>query len=168
MQLLVIRHGFAGDKEEFARTGKDDSLRPLTAEGKREMALVAKGLKAAAREIDVLASSPLVRAHQTAAIVAEAYRIEHVEEVDALAPDAPPENLVRWLRTRGNDEVVAVVGHEPHLGVLVTWLLSGELETRVVLKKGGACRVDCASPPARGGGVLRWLMTPVQLRALGE
>lgn len=168
MQLLVIRHGLAGDKEEFARTGMDDSLRPLTAEGKREMVLVAKGLKVAARDIDVLASSPLVRAKQTAAIVAEAYRIEHVEEVDALAPDAPPEKVLRWLRARGNDEVVAVVGHEPQLGVLVTWLLSGQRETRIVLKKGGACRVDFASSPAAGRGVLRWLMTPVQLRALGE
>ena len=167
MQLLVIRHGIAEDKDTFARSGKDDSQRPLTAEGEREMALVAKGLKATAREIDVLASSPLVRARQTAAIVAGAYRIQRIEEIDALAPDAEPDALLPWLRGRGDREVVAVVGHEPHLGRLVAWLLTGQTEMSVVLKKGGACRVDFASRPACGEGELRWLMTSAQLQRIG-
>lgn len=169
MQLIVIRHAVAEDKEAFARTGKDDRLRPLTKSGKREMELVAQGLKVAAPEIDVLATSPLVRAKQTTAIVAKAYGIEDLVELEALAPEASPNALLKWLRE--HDEArgpVAVVGHEPHLSTLVTWLLTAQSEPCIVLKKGGACRIDFASRPAGGGGELRWLMTPALLRKLGE
>lgn len=172
MQLLVIRHGIAEDRDAFARTGQDDSLRPLTKAGKREMVLVAKGLNVAAPEIAALASSKLVRAQQTAAIIAEEYGIDDIAELDALAPDARPNALLKWLRELDDSGdvrgPVAVAGHEPHLGTLVTWLLAGQTESRVVLKKGGACRLDFASRPAAGGAELRWLMTPVLLRRLGD
>ncbi len=73
MRLLVIRHGPAGDRDEFAKTGKDDSERPLTTDGKAKMRRAARGLRALVPHIDVLASSSHVRAHQTARIVAGAY-----------------------------------------------------------------------------------------------
>ncbi|HEY2027219.1 MAG TPA: phosphohistidine phosphatase SixA [Gemmatimonadaceae bacterium] len=172
MQLLVIRHGVAEDKDAFARTGEDDSLRPLTASGKREMRFVAKGLKAAAPKIAVLASSRLVRAQQTAAIVADEYGIDDVVALDALAPETPPSALLEWLRDVDNQadarEVVAVVGHEPHLSSVVSWLMTGETESHVALKKGGACRVDFDTRPTAGRGELRWLMTAEHLRRLGR
>ncbi|MDB4881500.1 MAG: putative phosphohistidine phosphatase, SixA [Gemmatimonadetes bacterium] len=172
MQLLVIRHGIAEDQEAFARTGKDDSLRPLTKSGKREMRFVATGLKRVAPKMAVLASSRLVRAQQTAAIIAAEYSIDDVTELDALAPDARPTALLKWLRALDEELYasgpVAVVGHEPHLSGLVTWLLTGQTESRLVLKKGGACRVDFAARPAAGKGELRWLMTPAQLRLIGD
>jgi phosphohistidine phosphatase len=62
--------------------------------------------------------------------------------------------------------VVAVVGHEPHLGTLVTWLLTGVAEPRVPLRKGGACLVDFTRRPGRGGGTLRWSLTPSMLRRM--
>jgi phosphohistidine phosphatase len=168
----VIRHGVAEDKEAFARTGKDDSLRPLTASGKREMRLVVKGLKVAAPRIAVLASSRLVRARQTAAIVAEEYRIDDVVELDALAPDSSPNALLEWLRDVDRQvdarDAVAIVGHEPHLSSVVTWLMSGQNESRVALKKGGVCRLDFDARPTAGHGELQWLMTPEHLRRLGR
>lgn len=171
MQLLVIRHAVAEDREVFARTGQDDDLRPLTAEGKREMERVAKGLTFAASEIAILASSKLVRAQQTAAIVAKAYGIQRIVELDALAPDASPKALLEWLRgIHDKDEprgAVAIVGHEPHLSEVAAWLLTGE-KARIALKKGGACRLDFDSRPAAGRAELRWLMTPSLLRRLGE
>ena len=62
MQLLIVRHSAAEDKEDFAKTGKSDDLRPLTAEGKETMAQAAKGLREVVPEISELATSPLVRA----------------------------------------------------------------------------------------------------------
>jgi phosphohistidine phosphatase len=171
MQLLVIRHGIAEDKEAFAKTGKDDSLRPLTKRGEREMRLVAKGLKCTTK-IGVLASSELVRAQQTAAIIAREYGLEEVTVLEALAPDARPNAVLKWLRELDREsadtEPVAVIGHEPHLSGLVTWLLTRQSESRIVLKKGGACCVGFAARPAAGRGELRWLMTPTQLRLLGD
>ena len=67
-----------------------------------------------------------------------------------------------------NHDVVAVVGHEPHLGTLVTWLLSGRTDSHVVLKKGGACLVECNGAPGPATGRLHWLLTPAALRRMAE
>jgi phosphohistidine phosphatase len=166
MQLLVIRHAIAETREQFAPTGLDDSLRPLTKEGRKRMALVAKGLRRVVGEIDLLATSPFVRAAETAAIVAREYDDVTPTPVDALEPESKPTGFVSWLRQQEDAEVVAVVGHEPHLGTLVTWLLTGVAEPRVPLRKGGACLLDLAGRPAKGGATLRWSLTPALLRRL--
>lgn len=169
MRLLVIRHGMAMDKEEFARTGLSDDERPLTPDGKRQVARVARGLRVMVPALDVLAPSPLVRAEQTAAIVARAYRMTTSRATRALDPDARPAALVRWLAGHSRADTVAVVGHEPHLGILVTWLLTGVRESRIALRKSGACLLELEGSPRRGGAVLAWLMGPEQLqRAAGR
>jgi phosphohistidine phosphatase len=162
MQLLVIRHAIAQSREEFA--GDDDALRPLTGKGRREMRRVAAGLRRLVRELDVLGSSPLLRAMQTAEIVAEAFDGADVATVRALEPDSAPPAIVTWLRKQRDADLVAVVGHEPHLGTLVTWLLTGVDEPRVPLKKGGACLLDFAARPRKGGATLQWALTPSLLR----
>ena len=73
MQVLVVRHAIAEQREEFAPTGKDDSQRPLTHDGRRKMRRGAVGLRAVVPAIDVLATSPLLRAVQTAEILAAVY-----------------------------------------------------------------------------------------------
>ncbi len=167
MKLLVIRHGAAMDRDEFAETGQSDDLRPLTAAGKREMKRVAKGLRAEIGSVDVLATSPLVRAVQTAEIVADAYGIDITEKTTSLVPDAAFEEFEEWCTKLRNKEVVAVVGHEPHLSSLVTWLLSGRRESRIRLKKAGACLVEFDSEVRHDSGTLNWLQTPRQLEARG-
>jgi phosphohistidine phosphatase len=162
MQLLVIRHAIAQAREEF--TGDDDALRPLTKEGRQQMQRVAKGLRHIVGDIDVLGSSPLLRAVQTAEIVAEEFGGVDITTVKALEPDSALPTFVKWLRTQRDAAVVAVVGHEPHLGTLITWLLTGLDEPRVPLKKGGACLLDFPSLPRKGGATLRWALTPALLR----
>jgi phosphohistidine phosphatase len=164
MQLLVIRHAIAQTREEFA--GDDDAVRPLTADGRRQMKRAAKGLRYVVADIDLLGSSPLLRAMQTAEIVADAYGGADITTVTALEPGSAPETFVTWLRKQREAEVVAVVGHEPHLGTLVTWLLTGLDEPRVPLKKGGACMLDFTALPRKGGATLRWALTPAVLRRL--
>ena len=125
MKLLVVRHAPAEDRAAWARRGRDDASRPLTPEGRRKMREAARGIATLVGPPQALATSPLVRARQTADVLARALRIRVVEELDALEPGRRPEALLGWLRGNGRRALAAVVGHEPHLGGLVSWLLAG-------------------------------------------
>ena len=165
MQLLVIRHAIAVTREAFEAIDADDARRPLTNDGRRKMAAGAKGLRRLVPELDVLAASPFVRAQQTAAIVAEHYGGVPIVTTAVLEPDGAPDAFLSWVRTV-EGEVTAIVGHEPHLGALVTWLLTGFTESRVPLRKGGACLLDMGSRPRKGDAMLQWALTASQLRRI--
>jgi phosphohistidine phosphatase len=168
MDLLIIRHAVAGDRDSFAKTGKRDELRPITEEGTRKMLRAAQGLRRVVEQIDYLATSPLVRARQTAQIVADEFGIQVSEKTDVLSPEAKLSQFAQWLDEHRSRDVVAIVGHEPHLSTLVTWLVSGVDESRVELGKGGACLLTLDGRPRKGGARLRWLLTPRQLREIGS
>jgi phosphohistidine phosphatase len=168
MRLVVIRHAIAGDREAFAaETGRPDAERPVTAEGRKKMKASVRGLRVAVPEIGVLGSSPYTRARQTADIVAEAYDDLAVAEVPALASGGAREGVLEWLESQPA-EVVAVVGHEPDLGALVGWLVTGDAAPFVTLKKGGACLLVFPDRPGPGLGELRWVATPKLLDRLGS
>jgi len=166
MKLLLIRHGPAGDPEAWEREGRDDRLRPLTPDGKNDMRQAAAGLATLVRHIDALVTSPLVRAVQTAEIVADEYDSKVVTS-DALEPDRDPEEALKWLRDQGLSGTVGLVGHEPHLSSLVGYLLAGKRISFIELKKGGACLLEVTSP-SPVGGMLEWLLTRRELGRLGE
>ncbi|MDP1858434.1 MAG: phosphohistidine phosphatase SixA [Gemmatimonadaceae bacterium] len=168
MQLLIIRHAIAEEREDFAKKGEGDDDRPLTSFGKRRMQRNTQGLRRIASHIEVLAASPLVRAQQTARIVAEEYRIRDIQTVDELRPDRRSRELITWLSKQDADATIAVVGHEPHLGTLITWCVSGVERPGLTLKKGGVALIEFEGKPGPGKGALGWLLTPAQLRALGE
>jgi phosphohistidine phosphatase len=165
MNLLVVRHAIAEERESFAATGEPDDLRPLTDEGRRRMRKAARGLRTLVDRPDVIATSPFVRARETAAILARVWDDQTpVEERAALRPRTRPSAFLSWLK--GHDEkLVAVVGHEPHLSCLVTWLMTGAFESRLDLKKGSATLLAFAARPRAGGAKLEWSLTPSQLRA---
>jgi phosphohistidine phosphatase len=165
MELLVVRHGAAEDKDAFARTGEDDDLRPLTTAGQREMRAVARALHELIPEIDVLATSPLVRAKQTADVLGDAYSRKPVS-VEWLRPESGYEEFADWAAQHRDKKIVVIVGHEPHLSGLVSWL-AGSRRTLLALKKAGACLVEIEGKPSAGSGTLVWLMGPKHLRALG-
>ncbi|HEX9939039.1 MAG TPA: histidine phosphatase family protein [Longimicrobium sp.] len=166
MQLLVIRHGLAGDRDEFAFTGRPDSERPLTREGKVKMRRAAGGLHSIVSDLDLLATSPLVRAVQSAEVVADVFGGMPITTVDQLSPDHAPDDLLPWLRSHDPGTTIAIVGHEPHLGFLIGWLLTGRHESFVELKKGGAALLEFDDPPSAGGATLLWSLTANQLRTL--
>ena len=167
-QLLVIRHAIAEDRKAFAKTGRPDTERPLTKEGRSEMTRAAKGLHRRVKSIDVLAASPLVRAAQTAAIVAKEYGDMAVETVPALAPESAPAAFAGWLRTQHDAEVVAVVGHDPHLGMLVTWLMTGLEDSHIEIEKGGACMLEIGGQPGARSAMQQRLLTPDVLAKLSR
>ena len=167
MRLLIVRHGPAGSREEWEAQGKDDRLRPLTPKGKKEVRKAADGLLHLVPALDLIATSPWTRAVQTAEILDEEYGCL-MTEVEELTADRRPEDLRPWLGEQQGKETVGLVGHEPHLGLLVGYLLSGKTVSFVDLKKGGACLVQMEDPSRPGSGCLEWLMTDRQLRQLGE
>lgn len=168
MHLLIIRHAIAEDRDDFAKTGKPDDLRPLTADGRAKMIHCAQGLRQIAPEISVLATSPLTRARETADIVADEYEIDIHSTTEALLPSAQLPEFVDWVADRADQPVVAVVGHEPHLSKLATWLISGVDESHVELKKGGALLVSFKGAPKRGSGTLEWAMHASHLRTIAK
>jgi phosphohistidine phosphatase len=169
MELLVVRHAIAEEREEFAKTGLDDAKRPLTDEGRRKFEKGARGLREVAAGIELLATSFLERATQTADILQEAWdgKLPTVQ-LRELDPEADPDALLRWLGTQKEGKLVAVVGHEPHLSRLVEHALTGNPSDFVELKKGGACLLDLGNAPEAGRAKLRWLLTARQLRRLAR
>src|SRR5947207_14525753 len=111
MNLLIIRHGKAEERKGLLSL-KRDVTRRLTKEGRKEMRKAAKGLREIAPKIDVLASSPLVRARETADIVADEMGIDEIVEETLLSPGSDKNALTAWLRGHAPDATVAIVGHE--------------------------------------------------------
>lgn len=166
MDLLIVRHADAGDREAFAKTGKPDHLRPLSRKGRRQMERAAPALVRLCPAPGLLLSSPFTRAVQTAEYLRDACDTPlQIEETQALEPERPPAELQRLLKSRDASEVI-VVGHEPHLGILASWLMSGATDSHIELKKGAACLIRFEAHPAKGAGTLRWLMNAKMLRAV--
>ncbi|HEY0511336.1 MAG TPA: histidine phosphatase family protein [Thermoanaerobaculia bacterium] len=165
MKLLLIRHAIAEEREDFAKTGKDDRLRPLTDEGRKKMKQAARGLKAVVPHIDLLATSPLTRAAQTGAIVDSVYGGLKEVEIAELSPEATPVDFLRWLRKQKAD-TVAAVGHEPSISLILSWLLTGTERRIFAFRKGSACLIEFPDEIGAGTATLIWALTPGQLRDL--
>jgi phosphohistidine phosphatase len=165
MKLVLVRHADAGDKDEWAKTGEPDELRPLSNKGRKQMQSAADGLRTLVPKCDVVVTSPYTRAVQTAEIVSKVYEAP-VRETSALEPESAPEDFVHWSGELGDPNVVIAAGHEPHLGELTTWLMTGASTSHVEFKKGGAALLEFDGEVAKGAGVLRWLMGPKELAAL--
>ncbi len=163
MRVLVVRHGDAGDAEEFTRSGRPDHLRPLTARGRKRMWLAARGLTRLVGSVDLLASSPYLRALQTAEILSSAYGNIAIQQIPQLEAGAPLGPLAVWLGEQPADASIAVVGHAPDLACLVTYLTCNRQAPILKIKKGGACLVSFSGGMQPGAGVMRWLMDAEQL-----
>jgi phosphohistidine phosphatase len=131
------------------------------------MVVASRGLRRQHGNIDTLLTSPLLRAQQTAKILADNYPGATLLECEALAPGCGRAKLIRALNQTGVTSL-AVVGHEPGLSRLITALVCGDEGDGFVLKKGGAALLRFTDQIALGEGSLQWLLTPKQLRLLGR
>jgi phosphohistidine phosphatase len=164
MELLIVRHGPAGDaaeKKAWRESGRPDSERPLTKVGRERVRAAAKGL---ARFVDcgLVATSPYARAVQTAGPFAKALGADLIE-CPALVPGRPLDEAVSWLKSR-REKSIALVGHDPHLSRLSSLLLTGDEHPIVRLKKPQALLLDLNSIEP-GGAELIWSLPPRVLRA---
>jgi phosphohistidine phosphatase len=162
--LYLVRHGLAA--EQGVEYPNDDD-RPLTEEGIERLRQQVAGLRSLDVRLERILTSPLVRAVQTAEILAAGVECTApLVVVDALRPDARFEALTAALSGLGNDRAVALVGHMPSIGMFAARLIGamGSLQ----FKKGGVCRIDADTLPPSGAGQLQWLVPPRVLRALGR
>jgi phosphohistidine phosphatase len=159
--VYLIRHAKAFERDPSA--WPDDRHRPLTVDGRRAFARLARRLARTVPRVELLESSRCTRAWQTANILHEhagwpkPSRLEALERMD----DGDPAELRRKLSLLGDIGEVAWVGHEPLLGRLASTLLAGEPERLgLVLKKGAVMAIDLDPAAPEAGGRLLWLMTP--------
>jgi len=128
----------------------------------------ARGLAELGVTFDEVLTSPLVRARQTADILADAFRASpRIVEVPALEPGRSAKDAASALRNFTRRTSLALVGHEPGLGELAAWLVG--LRGPLAFKKGSVALVEVALlPPPAGSGELRWFVTPRILRKLAN
>lgn len=159
MKIYLIRHGIATQRISGEIT--DDSQRPLTDEGRTETKIVGLGLKRIGVKPDLIVSSSLVRARQTAEILAEVFGVTRdVKVCDALAPGGTASDLYKFLKDHKSAEQVFLVGHEPDMGRLAGTMLWSGPELDIPFKKAGVCRIDVTSIPPTSPGTLKWFITP--------
>jgi phosphohistidine phosphatase len=164
MILYILRHGIA---EDSSASG-DDGARKLTERGRDKMRDIAVGMRAYGLKFDVILTSPLARATETAEIVAAAYANTPPPQVmPALAGGVAPAEVVSALKPFLRHDQVMIVGHEPQLSALASLLLTGSPEgASIGLKKGGCIALAVPTRADKGGAQLRWMLTPRQLRRL--
>ena len=166
MELYLLRHGIA--VEPGTRGFEDDFARPLTPKGRRQLRKSATAIKDLASKFDLILSSPLVRAKQTAEIVAKELNARKcLRFTSALAPGGSAVNLVRQLeREKPAPDTVLLVGHEPDMSRLVSLFATGGLQLQMDFKKGGLCKLEIEKLSAGKCAKLIWLLTPKQMKAM--
>ncbi|MEB3279041.1 MAG: phosphohistidine phosphatase SixA [Lyngbya sp.] len=157
--LYLIRHGIAADRELY----EIDEERPLTKEGDRKTRKVAQKLVELNLKFDVVLSSPLVRARQTADLLKSVGLTDRIEEFPPLAPDGEINFWLDWYKnwSQTGKESIALVGHQPDLGNWAEMLIWGNVRGALVVKKAGIIGItlpETGSP--LGNSQLLWLTPP--------
>lgn len=167
MRLHLLRHAIAAPRD--TARWPDDRARPLTADGARRMRRAARGMRRLGLRFDLILSSPLVRALETARIVLDAgARRTDLRLLKPLAPGGGSGGVFAALEGLPPQSHLLLVGHEPDLGLLAASLvLDRRSEMPLLFKKGGLCRIDTEGVPRPGGGRLVFHLTPRILRRLG-
>lgn len=163
LEIYLVRHAIAAER---GPKYPDDRLRPLTPEGAKRFRESVKGLGNFDVTIDLVLTSPLVRARETATLLASGLKPKPaLVEIEALAPGGRHAAIVEAIKTHAKQHRrLGLVGHEPDLGEFAAKLLGAR--GSVEFKKGAICLIDVDSATPGGPGTLRWFLPPRALRAL--
>lgn len=164
--VYIMRHGIAADPAP----GMSDADRALTAEGVRKTERAAVGLQRIGVKPDVILSSPLRRAEETARLVADVLTPNaSIELFPPLAGGFAVEDVVKGLRPHRQVRELLLVGHQPDLGQLASYLMTGAANLAPLpFKKAGVAAIELGSVPPRSAGLLQWFLTPGQLRDIAS
>ena len=167
MDLYVLRHGVAEERD--SRKYPDDRERPLTGKGIARLTRQVRGMNSLRIRPDLILTSPLRRAVQTAEVIQEGLsNRRQVEFSESLVPWAEPREILDELSEgRAAERTVIVVGHEPHLSSLISLVSSGTLDCAIRLKKGALCKLRITTLGPGRCGRIEWSLTPKQLSKLG-
>jgi phosphohistidine phosphatase len=161
MIIYFLRHASAG---EAVANPKKDEKRALDKEGIEQCGYVGRALTAIEAQVDVIISSPLKRATQTASLVGNEMGYEGKLQIEAaLRPQGSFADFRKMLEKYASQESIMAVGHNPNLSQFLGAVISESgCEGSIELKKGAVARVDMR----RSSGTLQWCLTPKVLRTL--
>ena len=163
-ELYVVRHAIAAER---GPDWPDDDKRPLTEKGIARFKEGVAGLIWLDVGLDEIFTSPLVRAKQTADLLAAGVDGKPpVKVLNALAPGHRPEEVLAQLARAAKRRRVALVGHEPDLGEFAAHMVGARRP--FPFRKGGVCRIDVQDMSGNHPGLLCWFATPRMLRHLGK
>ena len=158
MDVYLIRHTHAPKLDECDVAEDED--RPLSQEGESQARQLAKTLQQHGVQLDAVVTTPLLRALRTAEILLEEWKGPAPELIveKGLSPECKPRKLGRILKEL-NRERVAIVGHQPDLGLWAAWLI-GSKKAEIDFAKGGTACIQWEDKLKKGTGALIWLITP--------
>jgi phosphohistidine phosphatase len=164
VRLYLLRHAIAAPRDSGRYP--DDNVRPLTREGRKRMERAARGMRALGLRFDLVLSSPLARAVETARIAAAAARPRpDLKILRPLAPGGGAGGVLAGLSSLPADAAVLMVGHEPDLSRLAgALILEHRDDLPLEFKKGGLCRIDFDGAARLGGGRMIFHLPPRVLR----
>jgi phosphohistidine phosphatase len=159
LRLYLVRHAVAEDLPEGLRFG--DPLRALTARGRRRFRRGAQAFAQLEEGVDLILSSPVLRAVQTAELLAAALGHDDVRILDELGPDSGAPRLLGRLSSLGVTSA-ALVGHKRLLSELAVALAGVPIEdaARLRLKRGAIARIDVRKLTGETCGKPRWWLGP--------
>lgn len=163
MILILVRHAPAIEREDFKSNNQEDGLRPITIKGKRRMQKVGFKLREWVDEVDLIVTSPLLRATQSAEILSQIFDEAPVKQSPELVPECPPKAFIKWVKFHGkNIKTMLVVGHEPHLSLLSSYILTGHEEAQILMKKSAMIcfKIDTHQDIIPGKAKLLWHVQP--------
>ncbi len=166
MNIFILRHGIA--VERGTKGYENDSGRPLTPKGKRQLRKSAAAMKKMKLRFDLILSSPYERARHTAEIVAGELKLKkRLKFSNTLRYEGDPETLIAEITgLKSAPKDLLLVGHEPYLSRLVSLLISGDHESDMDLKKGGLCKLEVEKLLVGKCARLAWLLTPKQMKEM--
>jgi phosphohistidine phosphatase len=167
MDLYIVRHAIAVPRGTPGY--EDDSQRPLTDKGRKKMDKTVKGLRQFGTGLDIILSSPYVRARDTAKILADEFNMkDQIRFTDNLIPPGDFQDLIHEIQEKYDVESLALVGHEPMLGQLIGWLTTGNRDLQINFKKGGVCYLSADNLYQDQRATLEWLLTPALMVELSK
>lgn len=163
MKVLLVRHAIAVDRET---PGISDHVRPLTEEGASRFRKSARAV-AALVTADAVLTSPLLRAKQTAEILARHWPGVVIQETEALGNGSREEFEAALARVPKNS-TVAAVGHEPHVSEWTAEWLGASNPSAFAFKKGGVALIEFDRAAEEGEGRLVFFLAPKALKELSD
>lgn len=163
MRLYLVRHGIAEDTAAAA-----DAERALTPKGKSRMMQIARGLRSLGARPDLIFTSPLRRAVETAEMLLRSFPGAELKEMAQLAPGAAsPEEMRAALAVHQSAKEIALVGHQPALGNFASFLLTGSTDScEIQFKKGSVACLESNPDERHGHHSLVWHLPPRALRQI--
>ena len=152
MHILLLRHGDALETS-------NDALRALSPAGRDQAKLAGTILQSLSLIPDLILASPILRAVQTAKIVADTLGVNKIQTTEYLTSGSDHRQIFKQLNELSPKKVL-LVGHEPHLSLMVSLLIAGNRTAQMEMRKGMLVLCDSGEPVAPSSGILRWILPP--------